>query len=190
MAIKTINVNGTDYPIEGTGGGGDSSFAVQAQTYSSTRYNEKGKLYIICDEGLLEDNDTIRFARYIGGKSGKSYGRPGHEDEETRYSYRGWIVPKVRGEEYLFWGIRLERIEDGKEYWEVVNEDGESILNDVEVTERESGGAASEHAYIGDYVSLERKCGVAVLRDGKQLTDYMHFRAHVNDDGSVSFGTW
>lgn len=176
MAIKNINVNGQDYPI-----GGSGSSAAHAQLFNSQR--DRKSLFIVCDEGALQPTDKVRFARYIGGTTGKSWGRPGAEDDITRIRYRGWIVPHDKhGAEYIHLGVKYRKTLNGREYWEVVDEDGRPLKDCISI---ESTAYMKDKPCIGFFVRVDRKCGLAVVRDGVQITDYLHFRMQGH-----TFGLW
>ena len=192
MAIKNINVNGQDYPI---GGGG--SF-ISATLYHSSRYYEKDSVFVVCQEGQIKETDTLAFARYIGGHSGKSYNRPGREGELSRYKYRGWIVPhNKQGKEYISYHLRYDKTIDGMDYWEIVSKDDDGFFASLRFMHDKESGEVINAVCINEgfgEVAVSRKCGFAVVRDGVRISEYMHFRVLVSKDETgwpfCSIGLW
>lgn len=79
--------------------------------------------------------------------------------------------------------MSLGKTENGSDYWKVMLANG----NSVEDYERERDGFEVDASQMP--LSLNAKCGLAVVRDGVRLTDYLRFRVVYNEGKDIYTAT-
>ena len=151
MAITNINVNGVDYPL---GGGGSST--INATLYFRSDPKIMGEdfpdgLIVRCDIGSIQDTDTVELYRDVNNRM-RVHG-------ETAARYHGWVKPRRSAPHFSKEYIGQK---DGFDMWLVTVNGGTAVEYE------ESRGK--------DKLSLMRKCGIAICRDGVRISDFLKFR--------------
>lgn len=177
MAIKTINIEGVDYQLGGASGGAGGIFPTLIVQ------NDR-RMYIRCQEGQIQETDTLQFARLIASNGNKQ-----QRQQNGSYPVRrhGWIVPAAwqLAEMGISFKLVFSETKDGYDYWHVVTEDDNEIAYVAEDFYINMIGGGED-----TYVDLDKKCGLAVMRDGVQISDYIHFRVIWNSNRDLCTPTY
>lgn len=170
MKVKKIYVGADSTEVE-LGGGGGAGTAINASIF----IDNDGDMYIKCNEGEIQDGDSVRLARYHTGKTGK------HGEDEERTKYRGWIEPSAAHVAAQGLGMQIEfgYNKNGADYWKVT-------INNESITDYESDRPENDEGIKYTY-SLQHQQGVAVYREGIRITEYLHFSVYYHEDSDMYF---
>lgn len=163
MAINKVNINGVEYSIQGGNGCTSKYIPTPELLYYSWQYRQgdfADRLFVKCNHGDIMPTDTVKFARYITG-SGRITDRD--YNIKLRYRYKGWKSPK----QYDIVG-KVELVESTNDYdiWEIV----------PDCYDCSTWSELAEYVYNGIPFNFEKKCGLALYRDGIKISDYIHFK--------------
>ena len=134
------------------------------------------RLYIVAPKGLLSENDKPVFARYI-----KSSIRQIINGTSYHYKRRGWIRPKhhLQGGRAYDYVPMIMKLDDSR--WDRNTYDYFYILT---AAQKYTYAGSSGDEYIEDVaddlwsqrkINYSKKLGVCIEREGRQITDYLHF---------------
>ena len=145
------------------------------------------RLYIVAPKGLLSENDKPVFARYI-----KSSIRKIIDGISYHYKRRGWIRPlyHIQSRAYAYVPM-IMKLDDSR--WDSNTYDYFYILS---AAQKFTTAGSSGDEYIEDVaddltsqnkIDYSKKLGVCIEREGRQITDYLHFS--INADSGKPFLT-
>lgn len=164
--------------------------------FSNVRLNIIGsELYIVAPAGLLNtDTDKPVFARYV--KSSVRYYVNGKSMHDKRM---GWIRPTEaisggggKTKEYV--PMRMEYVSrwdsDTYDYFKVFTAAQNYQANPLDDSLYSDAVAEDLYNAQGEVIQFyNKKLGVCIERDGKQITDYLHFSIDVQE-GSPYLSRW
>lgn len=162
--------------------------------FSNVRLNIIGsELYIVAPAGLLNtDTDKPVFARYV--KSSVRYYVNGQSMHDKRM---GWIRPTKAmsgGETKELVPMRMEYVSrwdsDTYDYFKVFTAAQNYQADPLDDSLYSDAVAEDLYNAQGEVIQFyNKKLGVCIERDGKQITDYLHFSIDVQK-GSPYLSRW
>lgn len=177
MKAKQIYLQDTDQTVEL--GGGGAGTAINTSVYFASDPKDAqvkqniGKLLIRCNVGEIQEGDSVRFFHNVNNRM-----RSGNT---TVARYHGWVEPRK------VFPVSLEFIGNRGEYdlWAVTTDaQGAISFADYERMRVENEIDKTQN------LSLQKKCGVAIFRNGIRITDYIKFRVAVNQDYRCFLARW
>lgn len=173
MRAKKIYLRDTDQTIDlGGGGTGGAGTAINASIYFTSDTKDTGeirhanKLLIRCNPGEIQEGDEVILGRNVNNVMRVNQVRIGR--------YHGWVIPRKA------FPLTLSYVgeQGGMDIWSVVPRDYDSFV------EYEGNRSTRED------MSLMKKCGIAICRDGVRLTEWLHFRVVSSQDEELFLSRW
>ena len=173
---KKLIVDGKEIEL---GGGGGTALQVKI-ILKSPESGEDRIAWIQCDKDTLMESDTLRFARYKGSTMRDN-------DANEHYRQSGWIIPHPSN--YISFEMEYDEDKSAEDptydYW-LVHPTGFDTISECARAIEEGDDNPNLPSYP---CKMHTHCGICVMRDGKQITEYLHFETCANG-GQCGVGIW